>query len=95
MSRDNPLMLDAPYLTFLAHFWSCLRDDLHLRGCTSDSGLPASSRRLSYQERVNIEREMLKEEAEAFLETDDFRHWAISSGLDPVTLKENLTDVHY
>ena len=74
MGRDNPLTLDEPYLTFLAHFWSCLKDDLRMNGCTSDSGLPTSSRRLSYRERVNIEREMLKEEAINYPGTGDFTY---------------------
>ncbi len=95
MSRDNPLMLSEPYFTFLANFWHCLLDDLHMRGCTSDS-LPVVERRgLPYQERVIIEREILQREAREFLETSEFRSWARASDFDPDTFKESLLHGNY
>lgn len=89
------LDLGDPHLTFLAGFWRSVRDDLSLKGCTSDSLPKRIRRRLPYQERVIIERKLLRDSALEFIMSTSnkpfsFNWWAKLSGVDPAELRSNL-----
>ncbi len=79
----------TPQQLLIKRFWQVTQDDLRGRGVTSDS-LPYFQRRLPYAERVIIERENVRREAQTFLDSDSFTAWADISGLDPQYLREQL-----
>ena len=85
----NHLDIDQPELRLIGGFWRNLLDDLSGRGCTSDN-VPTAYRRLPYKKRVTIEREILQDQAEKFIESPEFEMWARFSGLKPEQLKEKL-----
>lgn len=87
--------LGDPHLNFLTGFWRNVRDDLSLHGCTSDSLPKRIRRRLPYQERVIIERKLLRDAALEFIMSTSnkpfsFRWWAKLSNLDPDKLRSDL-----
>ncbi|KKN77066.1 hypothetical protein LCGC14_0364050 [marine sediment metagenome] len=78
-----------PEELLLAAFWKCICSDLAGRGCTLDSR-PYAQRRLSYAERVTLERVQLQDEARQFIDSPDFQWWADQSGLDSILLRTKL-----
>ena len=88
--RDHLLNeINEPYHTFVANFWRCLLLDLTGKGVASGD-VPSRYRGQSYPERVNIERETLRQEALAFLTDPNFDGWADISGLDAQEMREKL-----
>ena len=79
----------TPQQLLVKRFWQVTRDDLKGRGVTSDN-LPYYQRRLPYADRVIIERENVRREAQTFLDSESFDLCADISGLDPQYLREQL-----
>lgn len=89
------LDLGDPHLNFITGFWRSVRDDLSLKGCTSDSLPKRIRRRLPYHERVIIERKLLRDSALEFIMSTStkpfsFIWWAKLSDLDPGQLRSEL-----
>ncbi len=84
----------TPENNLMVAFWKCLRDDLTGRGCTTDS-LPANQRKLPYFKRVRIERRRLQNDAQLFIDSDDFNTWSVWSGFDSDYLRERFNGISY
>ena len=76
--------LGDPYINLLHAFWQTVAEDL--RGDAPVFGhVPSRYRRLEAWERANIEKEIARRRAVAFVDSDDFPHW--------VEITSDITDV--
>ena len=74
------------YEELLIRFWHTLTADLHFRGIVSKDA-PTG---VSYESHAIMERKMLATEAQIFIDSNDFVHWANISGLDRDRLREAI-----
>lgn len=89
MSRATNIEAGSPVDNLIAAMWRGILDDLQLNGYVNGD-LPPGTKKRNFQEAARIRRSEYREAALAYLDSTDFRMWAIACEFEPDELRRKL-----